>query len=738
MTASELARPHRDAATIAKAATRLRPALLARYLDLTSLRHDFPIVLTQDDHRPVATLTGIVNELLAGVAPEGAEGERLRQHVLRLESAMRRRLERETGQSTLVQVWEQAAKDLLHEARDDDALRASFATARNALRTDGRLVPCDDDAPAAVLRHLRGGVEQPRASALRHELDELARRLAAVVAADERRSAAGRDPARLRGSVGTTHEEDFDFVAWSEILASRPYDGPLREARRARIEWVLKVLRSQRFVPTDSVPDPRDTFSFEFDSCTRAVNAYRERMPDISQLVKATAIARLELDNAYDEAAHGACFHAFDASALHPDDLLPFPSYLIVLDGDELEPAARAQVLDVLASPLPFKLLVVTADAVGPPPLHDPSGPRRLTSVELTNAALGLGSAPVVQTTTAGLARASEAVRAALMDHGPALISIVTGTVQASADLSSYLAAAAASEARAVPTLSFDPHRGFDEPNQLTLSQNAQPSADWPVHPLAYEDEHLQRVREDLAFTVADLVAADPRFSDHVAVAPRGAWTAAMVPVADFVGASESDRRGLVPYVVAVDQGDVLRRVVVDHRVVAATERCLAAWRRLQEQSGIRDTGERQRLAADRVAFEAERREAHPPSQRTLSPPSGAAAASAVPDDRATDKVLEDVAATSNVAEPDAGPSPDAWIEMARCTTCDECTDLNPRMFAYNEDKQAYIADLHAGTFRDLVQAAEACQVAIIHPGEPWDPDEPGLDDLRRRAAPFA
>jgi hypothetical protein len=58
-------------------------------------------------------------------------------------------------------------------------------------------------------------------------------------------------------------------------------------------------------------------------------------------------------------------------------------------------------------------------------------------------------------------------------------------------------------------------------------------------------------------------------------------------------------------------------------------------------------------------------------------------------------------------------------------------------MFAYNENKQAYIKDITAGTFRQLVEAAEACQVAIIHPGKPLNPAEPGLAELIERAAPY-
>lgn len=113
-------------------------------------------------------------------------------------------------------------------------------------------------------------------------------------------------------------------------------------------------------------------------------------------------------------------------------------------------------------------------------------------------------------------------------------------------------------------------------------------------------------------------------------------------------------------------------------------------------------------------------------------------------------------AAVSSGANPSSGPAPapqmslpvdedgdaeprgdDPYIETARCTSCNECTNINNRMFAYNAEKQAYIADADAGTFRQLVEAAEGCQVSIIHPGKPRNPKEPGLDDLIKRAAEF-
>ena len=54
-------------------------------------------------------------------------------------------------------------------------------------------------------------------------------------------------------------------------------------------------------------------------------------------------------------------------------------------------------------------------------------------------------------------------------------------------------------------------------------------------------------------------------------------------------------------------------------------------------------------------------------------------------------------------------------------------------MYAYDENRQAYIADPMTGTFRELVEAADGCQVAIIHPGMPRDPSESGIEQLIAR-----
>ena len=77
------------------------------------------------------------------------------------------------------------------------------------------------------------------------------------------------------------------------------------------------------------------------------------------------------------------------------------------------------------------------------------------------------------------------------------------------------------------------------------------------------------------------------------------------------------------------------------------------------------------------------------------------------------------------------------YIETARCTSCDECININKKMFAYDENKQAYIKDRTAGTFAEIVQAAERCTAGIIHPGTPLNKKEKDLDKWIERAQPF-
>ena len=77
------------------------------------------------------------------------------------------------------------------------------------------------------------------------------------------------------------------------------------------------------------------------------------------------------------------------------------------------------------------------------------------------------------------------------------------------------------------------------------------------------------------------------------------------------------------------------------------------------------------------------------------------------------------------------------WIETASCSACDECTRLNPRIFAYNSAGKATIKDANGGPYSDLVKAAERCKERIIHPGLPRDRSKPGMERWIARGEKF-
>ena len=152
-------------------------------------------------------------------------------------------------------------------------------------------------------------------------------------------------------------------------------------------------------------------------------------------------------------------------------------------------------------------------------------------------------------------------------------------------------------------------------------------------------------------------------------------------------------------------------------------------WHSLQELAGINNSHAQKLLAREKKAWEErmqQEAEAHAPA-------APAAAASVAPASAAVTP-----AAASAAAAPEPERSPDeAYIETERCSTCNECTQINGKMFAYNADKQAYVKDARAGTFQQLVIAAERCPVSIIHPGSPLNPKEKDLAKWVKRAEKF-
>jgi hypothetical protein len=704
----------------------LRPALFAGYRELAQLRYDFPLLLVagRSDAGFVQSLSGLVDAALAGVA-RGSDAERVRKHALRLEQEIRILVSGGAG-GALSALWDKAAGRLAKGA--DRSLADSLKRTRAAIKVDGELADCDAALPARLLQHAWNAVQQDKAAALRKDIDRLVLKLSDILKADFARSEAGRSAKHLKASVGTGFGDAFDFDAMSRMLSKALPKEAFPESRRKRIRALLEVLGAQQFFPAAAVPVKKaggaKPYSFLFERCSDALAAFRERMPRLIDLARAIAVAELEIDGQYSEAKHDALFEQFGANGLDPQDLAPFPDYLVCVNAAKLGADEHAQLMEILSSALPIKVLLQVDDI-----LEEPSGGEGklsagMRSRQIANMAIGLNEVYVLQSASSNLYRFRERLLRGLAYRGPALFSVYSGANPKASDLPPYLMSAAAMESRAFPAFTYDPSAGANWAARFYLEANSQVDLDWPIQGFAYEDEEHQRVSEDLAFTLVDFVASDRRYARHLARVPREKWNGSMIAVDE---ALTRERKGLpdkVPSVLMVDADNVLQRVIVDERLIREARRCREMWHSLQELGGVHNSHAEKLLAREKKAWE--ERMQQEAEAIDAAAPAAAASASAAPA----------AASAAAQAEPERS-SDEAYIETPRCATCNECTNINNKMFVYDGNKQAYIADINAGTYAQLVEAAENCQVAIIHPGKPRNPNEPGLDELQKRAEPF-
>jgi hypothetical protein len=334
------------------------------------------------------------------------------------------------------------------------------------------------------------------------------------------------------------------------------------------------------------------------------------------------------------------------------------------------------------------------------------------------------GTSYVLQASASNLAQLRDQLVRGLTFAGPALFSMFSGA--SGAVLPVYLNAAAAAESRAFPAFSYDPSAGADWASRFSLSANSQVELDWPVQPLEYEDADQQLVSENLAFSTVDFAACDPRCSKYFAKVPREKWNGDMVPVSEFLAREPKDLTDKVPCLLMVDRDNRLQKVIVNDKLVREARRSIEAWRSLQELGGVHNSHAAMLLERERKIWAEQAREA-----AAVAAPAAVEAAPA-----ATAPAAAAAAPAAVEAAPEKS-SDEPYIETPRCTTCNECTQINDKMFGYDSNKQAYIINPDAGTYRQLVEAAENCQISIIHPGKPRNPNEPGLDELLKRAEPF-
>jgi len=762
------------------------PALLNAYRDASAIRYQYPLYLIPPDGTNLSVLARPAGEYLVesleALAPGADDARILKDNLPWIERYLRENLEGPDPVDAL-ELFAKAAAAMQEQLDLDpgsrEQLDAHLERLKGAITTGGQFLSYGPRVSLHLMLHaIRHRHKQSREQ-IGQQIDKQIHSLQSLLDVERSKSADANEPGSVKSSVGRGSRH-FDAGALSGMLEQRAQGSVEMPAeRQTRIERALQELQAWqdnpvlvRFVG----PDPGFSKLPEVelidsdDPCTTATEVFARDAADFAKLFAALRIAALEIDGNYNPAIHDSWFASFDWQAFSSEEMQLVTQVVALVSADYLACDGLPSLSRLLGSRLPVHVLswVRAYDNPGAKPGEDPFDSYRF---ELANFGIGHRQVVVAQASAArhedllsGFLCALDSNRASL--H---LINRGTQTKTKKPLLDAWFVASAALESRAHPFILVNPDGGDHAAERVSFGGNPQADSDWPVERLEYRNADGEVTEMDLAFTFADYALLMPALHEHFRMVPTGFESADLIPVDKYLESEDELVDRMVPFVWGIDDQDVLVRLVVSRALVFACRDRLNYWHTLQELAGIQNFYVEE--AIDRIigeqqaAIEAEREQLVKQHEEELEDVRSEAAGDAMgqlvdvlmgadlsgmidggsqlatmPAPVQTEVVPAEEAVTEPEVEEEAEEElsfDEPWLDTAMCTTCDDCMGINKMMFVYNDDKQAIIKDVKAGPFADLVAAAEICPAKCIHPGKPLDPNEPGLDDLIARAAPF-
>jgi pyruvate-ferredoxin/flavodoxin oxidoreductase len=538
--------------------------------------------------------------------------------------------------------------------------------------------------------------------------------------------------------------------------------------------------------PYNPYPYPWVNHLFQ-DAPSVAIGVFEGQMRKMADAFAAVRRADLYLDGSYNPAKHEAFFEAFDWHQFDDEEFSLCPPILTIGGDGAMFDIGFQNLSRLLASGKPIRVIILdtqvysntggqacTSGFIGQVSDMAAYGKARHgkeeTRKEIAMIAMAHRGAFVAQTSQAVPAHLIHSVLRALQTRRPAIVNIYTPcpVEHGLADDEAPHAAKYALESRAFPYMVYDPDAGSTYAECLDLSGNPSQHETWPTYHLEYLDADGAEQRLEVPLTIADWAATEGRFRRHFRDLPADTADDAVLPFHEYVAASELERGGKTPFIYTIDANRHLQRLAVSEEIVDLAVDRLLLWSQLRQMAGHEVSQEARRIVTSELEekFELEAAqltadyEAKLANLRATYPQLVArrlaeglfrtdgkgpmswtpASVPAAPAPVAASVATATITATAPAAAQKNGASAavsEPSIESELCTSCDECTNLNKRMFAYNAEKQAYIKDPRAGTYKELVTAAERCTARIISPGLPLDPKEPGLDKWIERAKPY-
>ena len=516
--------------------------------------------------------------------------------------------------------------------------------------------------------------------------------------------------------------------------------------------------------PYNPYPFPWANHLFQ-DTASMAMGVFEGHMAKMAEGFRAIRAAELELKDKYNPAEHDEFFTYFNWLDFTDEEWELCPPVVATGGDGAMYDIGFQNLSRLMASGKPIKVFVVDTQ------VYSNTGGQACTSgfigqvsdmaqfgkaikgKEEPRKEIGLiGMAHrttyVLQSTIAHSSHLIEGFIQGLKTRRPALFNIYSNC-QPEHGIGDDMSAAQsklAVESRAYPLFRYNPDLGKTPQECFDLDGNPDMDQDWPTYKIKYLENDVEKEME-LPLTFADFAVTENRFRKQFRVAPPDTWNENMVPLAEFLDMEADDREGLFPYVWMVDKEGQLSRLLVSATIVQSCEDRRDFWQMLRSLAGedVPETDSlveqaRQDVVGKIMSGLLQMASGSGDGLAALAaaaPPSGGAAPAAPAASGGGGNNSVPAAAAAAAAPATDGAYLAPWIDTPNCTSCDECIDINNKIFEYNAEKKAVLKNPEAGPFKDIVKAAERCTARVIHPGLPRNRSEKGIEKWIKRAEKY-
>ena len=608
---------------------------------------------------------------------------------------------------------------------------------------------------------------------LQKRVEEASQRLSDLIMLEDHYRSGSKDPNRLKNSLGAFGSQTLNLASLSSVLHQGYEARTMERDRMARIESTVKKLgeisrKLRQKPPQGKVVDLKKSTSV-------ALSAFETHIQEVTDIFRWVRAAILEARGHYNPKEHDLFFETFNWRQMNSEEMKLCPPF-VVYAGERDDPAGLlGDMLALLTAGKPIKV-VVERNALADQTEETGRAAALKSPLDMALLFLSLRHVYFLQTSSAADQPLKTALAQGLGSLRPSVISLLSTETGSQNGTGRALKAL---QSRAFPHFEYDPDRATDFVACLDISHNPGLVEPWIQEPLEYMAPDGESGIVERAYTFADFAAEEPGFANHFTPLAGDIPKEKTATVGEFLSLSIQARRGVTPFVYALDANHHLQQWVPSQALLAQTADRMHLWHTLQELGGIRNPHVRdaearvsERLVSEREASLASLREEMetkmqereasavsmamrnlalkltgmtaletPSSTSVRSGPITSDFQSTVPMASAVTKTSptngESPSAFATDAAPVAPVGDGPWIDQALCTTCDECTTLNKKIFAYDAAKKAYIKDPHGGPYKDIVRAAEKCASEAIHPGLPQNPAEKDTQKWVQRAEKF-